>query len=70
MYELQPTAADMISAMGLLVSENEQLRANQNNATPIYGRREFTREDLDRGRQLAPQAFITLSGVFVVKIDS
>jgi hypothetical protein len=70
MYELQPTAADMISAMGLLVSENEQLRANQNNASPIYGRRDFTREDLERGRQLAPQVFVTHDGHLVVKLDS
>ena len=70
MDHIQPTACELLEAMALLVSENEQLRANQHNASPVYGRRDFTREDLERGRQLAPQAFIHANGNLVVKLDS
>jgi hypothetical protein len=66
----QPNVNDLVKAMALLVSENEQLRANQHNASPVYGRREFTFDDLERGRELAPRAFMTPSNTLVIRLDS
>lgn len=70
MDDIQPTACELLEAMALLISENEQLRANGGNTSAVYGKREFTRDDLERGRQLAPMAFMSGAGTLVVKLDS
>lgn len=66
--QLQPTACELLSALAITISENEQLRGNQNNASPIYGRRDYSAEDLRRGADLTPQA-IFRDGNLIVKID-
>lgn len=56
------------AALLLLQRDAMLIAGDKPNMSP--GRVEFTREELERGRQLAPQAFISRSGSLVIKLDS
>lgn len=67
--QLQPTAAELLNALAITINENEQLRGNMNNASAIYGRRDYSNDDLRRGAELKPQANFR-DGTLIVKIDN
>lgn len=69
MTDQQPTADELLNALAVEISINEQLRGNMNNATAVYGRRDYSGDDLRRGHELKPQATFR-DGTLIVKIDS
>ena len=68
--EIQPTAADLLEAMACLIEENASLRQQLGKVTLSDRRISYTREELERGRSLCPQAFISPTSLLVVKLDS
>lgn len=66
----QPTAAELLEAMAVLIVKNDALRVTAGKHCLSQGRVTFDREALERGRSLAPTAFINEGNCLVVKLES
>ena len=67
---LEPTTDDLLCANALLMVDNDALKISANVPMGEGGRRDFTRDDLERGRSMGPMAFMTGAGKLCMRLNS
>ena len=70
MNPVQPTALELLLVVALLLAERDALLITLGRTPPQEGRVEYSREQLEQGRQLGPASWIGESGQVVVRCDT
>jgi hypothetical protein len=66
---IQPTALEMTYVATLLMIENDALREELGRPAKQLGRREVSRQEMERARECGPASYIGDDGAVVLRCD-